>query len=89
MRREFKPVRFFVMMAVAAFLVCGVTAFYAHRAIHGRSTGGTGGVLDRIESARGSARQREIVGAGRSEHDRRELFSAAGVGQQTGLESRV
>jgi hypothetical protein len=35
--REFKPVRFFVMMAVAAFVVCGVTAFYTHRAAHGRS----------------------------------------------------
>ena len=37
MAREFKPVRFFVMMAVAAFLVCGVTAFYTHRAAHGRT----------------------------------------------------
>ena len=37
MAREFKPVRFFVMMAVAAFIVCGVTAFYTHRAKHGRT----------------------------------------------------
>src|SRR5437763_17022271 len=35
MAREFKPVRFFVMMAVAAFIVCGVIAFYTHRAEHG------------------------------------------------------
>jgi len=35
--REFKPLRFFVMMAVAAFMVCGVTAFYTHRAAHGRT----------------------------------------------------
>jgi hypothetical protein len=35
--REFKPVRFFVMMAVAAFLVCGVAAFYTQRAVHGRT----------------------------------------------------
>ena len=35
--REFKPIRFFVMMAVAAFIVCGVTAFYTHRAEHGRT----------------------------------------------------
>ena len=34
---EFKPLRFFVMMAVAAFVVCGVTAFYTHRAVHGRT----------------------------------------------------
>jgi hypothetical protein len=37
MAREFKPMRFFVMMAVAAFLVCGVTAFYTHHAAHGRT----------------------------------------------------
>jgi hypothetical protein len=37
MARQFKPVRFFVMMAVAAFVVCGVTAFYTHRAAYGRT----------------------------------------------------
>ena len=37
MAREFKPVRFFVMMALAAFVVCGVTSFYTHRAAHGRT----------------------------------------------------
>ena len=37
MARDFKPVRFFVMMGVAAFIVCGVTAFYTHRAEHGRT----------------------------------------------------
>lgn len=34
MARQFKPVRLFVMMGVAAFLVCGVTAFYTHCAAH-------------------------------------------------------
>jgi flagellar biosynthesis/type III secretory pathway protein FliH len=37
MAREFKPVRFFVMIALATFVVCGVTAFYTHRAAHGRT----------------------------------------------------
>jgi hypothetical protein len=37
MARQFKPVRLFVMMAVAAFVVCSVTAFYTHRAAHGRT----------------------------------------------------
>ncbi len=37
MARTFKPVRFFVLMAVAAFLVCGVTAFYTQRAAHGHT----------------------------------------------------
>jgi hypothetical protein len=37
MAREFKPVRFFVMMALAGFVVCGVTAFYTPRVAHGRT----------------------------------------------------
>lgn len=37
MAREFKPVRFFVMMALTAFVLCGVTAFYTYRAAHGRT----------------------------------------------------
>ena len=37
MAREFKRVRFFVMMAATTFIVCGVTAFYTHRAEHGRT----------------------------------------------------
>ena len=37
MAREFKPARFFVMMALAAFVVCGVTSFNTHRAAHGRT----------------------------------------------------
>jgi len=38
MARQFKPVRFFVLIALAAFLVCGVTAFYTHLAAHGRTS---------------------------------------------------
>jgi hypothetical protein len=37
MTRQFKPVRFFVIMAAAAFVVRGVTAFYTHRAARGRT----------------------------------------------------
>jgi hypothetical protein len=34
MAREFKPVRFFLTMAVAAFIVSSVTVFYTYRAAH-------------------------------------------------------
>ena len=37
MPREFKPIRFFGLMAMAAFFVWGLTAFYTHRAAHGRT----------------------------------------------------
>src|SRR2546430_9087473 len=39
MPRDFKPVRFFVLMGVAAFVVCGVTGFYTHRAAQCRTDG--------------------------------------------------
>ena len=38
MAREFKPMRFFVMMGVAAFIVCGAVAFFTHRIEHGRTS---------------------------------------------------
>jgi hypothetical protein len=37
MARQFKPVRFFVLMGLAAFIVCGVAVFYTNRAAHGRT----------------------------------------------------
>jgi hypothetical protein len=37
MARQFKPLRFFVMIGAAAFIVCGVTAFYTQRAARGRT----------------------------------------------------
>ena len=38
MAREFKPVRFFVLMGLAAFVMYGVTAFYTQRTAHGRTS---------------------------------------------------
>jgi hypothetical protein len=37
MARQFKPVRFFVSMALVVFIASGVTAFYTHRAAIGRT----------------------------------------------------
>src|SRR5437773_9667238 len=34
---EFKPLRFFVLIGLAAFVVCGVAVFYTHRSAHGRT----------------------------------------------------
>jgi hypothetical protein len=35
MIRQFKPVRFTVLIGLAAFIVCGVAVFYTHRTAHG------------------------------------------------------
>jgi hypothetical protein len=37
MARQFKPVRFLVMIGLAAFAVCGVAVFYTHRGADGRT----------------------------------------------------
>lgn len=37
MSKQFKPVRFFVIMGVLAFVVCGAVAFFTARAATGRS----------------------------------------------------
>ena len=37
MARQFKTVRFFVLMALAPFLVCGAVAFFTERATHGQT----------------------------------------------------
>jgi hypothetical protein len=37
MAREFKPVRFFVLVAIVAFCTCAAVAFFSKRAEHGRS----------------------------------------------------
>ena len=35
MARQFKPVRFTVLIGLAAFIVCGAAVFYSHRTAHG------------------------------------------------------
>ncbi len=37
MARTYKPVRFFVLMALVAFFTCGAVAFFTQRAAHGRT----------------------------------------------------
>ncbi len=37
MARQFKPVRFFVLVALVVFLTCGAVAFFTKRAEHGRT----------------------------------------------------
>jgi hypothetical protein len=38
MARQFKPVRFTVLIGLAALVVCSVAVFYSHRGPHGRTT---------------------------------------------------
>ena len=82
MPREFKPVRFFVMMAIVAFIVCGVTAFYTHRAEH-RRTPEERQAYWIGEKAGEQAPRRKIADACGIEHDGPKIFSATGTGNQS------
>jgi len=37
MAKGFKPIRFFVMFALLAFITCGIVGFCTHRAAHGHT----------------------------------------------------
>src|SRR5882724_1064131 len=64
MAREFKPVRFFVLMGLAAFVVCSVTAFYTHRAAHGRTAEERAAYETGEEGGRASAARRKVTDGG-------------------------
>ena len=80
MAREFKPVRFFVMMAVAAFIVCGVTAFYTHRAEHGRTAEERQAYWIGEKAGEQAPRGRKVAHARGVEHDGSEVFREARIG---------
>jgi hypothetical protein len=80
MAREFKPVRFFVMMAVAAFIVCGVTAFYTKRAEHGRTAEERQADWIGEKAAEQAPARCKIAHARGAKHDGPEVFQAAGIG---------
>lgn len=77
MARQFKPVRFFVLMGLAAFLVCGVTVFYTHRAAHGRTAEERAAY--EIGDRRASAARRKVANGRGVEHDGTNLFQPARV----------
>ena len=85
MAREFKAVRFFVMMGAAAFLVCAVTMFYTQRATYGRTAPERRCLCDRGEGRRGSASERKVADRRRLEHDGAKVFQAAEVGRTAEL----
>ena len=79
MARQFKPVRFFVLMALLAFVVCGVTAFYTHRAAHGRTS------EERAAYAIGEKAGEEAPMGATLPHGCRAQHDGAAVFQTTGL----
>jgi len=77
MARQFKPVRFFVMMAIAAFIVWRNGVLHSSRGSrpNGRRTGG---LCHRRESWRASVARHKVTDGRRIEYDGSEAFQAGG-----------
>jgi hypothetical protein len=82
MPREFKPVRFFVMMAVFVFLLCGVTAFYTHRAAHGRSPDERAGYANGEKAGMSAPAGTKLPGPAELNMMAQEYFKREGTGNQ-------
>src|SRR5437762_13373373 len=89
MARQFKPVRFFVMMSVAAFAVV-LRDSVLHSSRGSRPNGGrTCSLCHRRESWRASAARHKVTDGCRIEHDGSEAFQAGGNRQPAGLGPRL
>ena len=89
MAREFKPVRFFVLMGVAAFIVCGVTAFYTHRAAHGRTAAERAAYEIGEKVGEQAPRDAKLPTAAELNMMAQEVFQAAGIRRTAELGPRV
>ncbi|HEY2143982.1 MAG TPA: hypothetical protein VGH06_06475 [Candidatus Udaeobacter sp.] len=89
MARQFKPVRFFVMMGTAAFIVCGITAFYIHRSAYGRTAEERAAYAIGERAGEQAPRDVKATNGRGVEHDGSEAFQAAGNRQSAELEPRI
>ena len=80
MAREFKPVRFFVLMAFTAFIVCGITAFYTHRAEHGRTSEERQAYEIGEQAGKQESRDTKLATPSGIKHDGSEIFRATRIG---------
>ena len=83
MAREFKPIRFFVLMALAAFIVCGVTAFYTQRAAHGRSPAERTGYAVGLKTGEAAPKSAKLLTAADLNTLAQKRFKEVGSGNQS------
>ncbi len=82
MARQFKPMRFFVLMALFAFVLCGVTAFYTHRAEHGRTSDERSGYWLGEKAGKESAPDAKLPTAAALNMMAQDYFKRQGSGNQ-------
>ena len=85
MAREFKPVRFFVMMMAVALVVCAASAFYTHRATHGRTAPERAAYAIGEKAGEEAPADAKVADRRRLEHDGAKVFQAAEVGRTAEL----
>jgi hypothetical protein len=77
------------MMVAAALVVCAATAFYTHRATHGRTAPDRAAYAIGEKAGEGSASRREGADRRRFEHDGAKVFQATGAGRTAELGSSL
>jgi hypothetical protein len=87
MARQFKPVRFFVLVAIVAFVTCGVTAFYTKRAAYGRTPDERAGYAIGA-TAGGAAPPNAKLPTAAALNTMAQTFQARGIGRSRGLRAR-
>lgn len=82
MAREFKPVRFFVLVALVVFFASGVTAFYTHRAAHGRTPEERAGYAIGLRTGEEAPRNAKLPNAADLNMMAQKRFKQEGSGNQ-------
>jgi len=82
MARQFKPVRFFVLIALVAFITCGVIAFSTKRAAHGRSPAERAGYALGTKAAAEAPRDAKLPTAAELNMLAQKHFKQEGSGNQ-------
>jgi len=82
MARKFKPVRFFVLVALVVFLASGVTAFYTHRAAHGRTPEERAGYALGLRTGEETPRDAKLPSAAELNMIAQKCFKQEGSGKQ-------
>ena len=82
MATKFKPVRFFVFMALLAFFAAGVTAFYTQRAAQGRTPEERAGYVTGLRSGEEAPRDAKLPNAAELNMMAQKRFQQEGSGNQ-------
>lgn len=82
MPREFKPVRFFVLVAIVVAIGSGVTAFYTHRAAYGSTPAERAGYAAGARAAREAPPNRKLPTAAALNMMAQDHFNREGSGNK-------